>query len=125
MTVNEAYQQVLTKLQQLNAQITLKLPANLLSVRRQLQQLRNIQQQLEVLQNEMRLTIGMGGSPSAYWKYCFLSEQIHQMRQNARTLEILAEEYPVDPEGATACLKSFYHESFYQMSIISGSSSFW
>jgi hypothetical protein len=108
MTINEAYQQVLADLQQLDAQITLRLPASLFSVRRQLHYLKQIQNQLEALQEYVYLVFGKGGSPSAYWKYCLLLEQIHQMYRNTCNLRLLAEEYPIDPEGTTACLRSLY-----------------
>ncbi len=106
-------QQILTKLHKLDAQIYLKLPASQRAVHQQLLHLEQIQQQLETLHTEVMERSGSCMIASAYLTYLTLSQLIHTLIQDVVSLKHLAEEYPIDPEGSTACLQAMPQHSQY------------
>lgn len=99
------FQQILTELHQLHLQIRLKLPTSLRGVQQQLHHLSRIQERLDLLQEEVIDQFGAGVISSTYLAYLTLTQLIQVLRQDVITLKHLAEEYPLDPEGSTACLQ--------------------
>lgn len=98
------FQQILATLHKLDAQIQLKLPTPQRVVQQQLLRLDQIQHQLETLQTEVIERSRPCITASAYLAYLTLAQLIQNLIQDVTSLKHLAEEYPIDPEGSTACL---------------------
>ncbi|MDX2244544.1 MAG: hypothetical protein NW224_28040 [Leptolyngbyaceae cyanobacterium bins.302] len=106
-----AFQQILAELHQLHAHIQLRLPASRLAVQQQLHHLEQVQQQLVILQIELIERSGLGITASTYLTYLTLTQLIQSLIRDVGSLKHLAEEYPIDPEGATACLRAMQKHS--------------
>ena len=98
-------EQIWAGLHRLHAQIHLKLPAPQQTVKQQSRHLTQVQQQLEGLQSEVANRFGTGITASSYLTSLTLTQLIQFLIQDIVNLKHLAEEYPLDPEGTTACLQ--------------------
>lgn len=105
MAFQKGLHQIQAELEQMIPHICLKLPASRESVEKQAYRLASIQKQLELIQEGMFWLYGVGGTHSSMKIYNALSQQLEQMLQNVASFRMLAEEYSIDPEGATACLQ--------------------
>ena len=101
-----SFQQILAELHKLHAQIHLWLPASQRVVQQQLLRLGQIQHRLETLQVEVVERSRTCLTASTYLTYLTLTQLINTLIQDVTNLKHLAEEYPIDPEGAIACLHS-------------------
>lgn len=98
-------QQIWTELHTLYAQIDLKLPAPPQTVKQQIRHLTQTQHRLETLQADITTRSRACMIASTYLTYLTLTQVIQTLIQDIVNLKHLAEEYPIDPEGTTACLQ--------------------
>ena len=105
-TMQTAFQQILAELHKLHAQINLRLPASQRVMQQQLLDLGQIQQRLKTLQIEVVERSRTCLTASTYLTYLTMTQLTNILIQDVTSLKHLAEEYPIDPEGAIACLQS-------------------
>lgn len=94
----------LAELQLIQSQIVLKLPASRESIHHQVHRIQQAQQALDrlyenVLPYSSRWRSPLNQSPK------MLAQLIIQVSRHAESLKLLAEEFPVDPQGTMACLQ--------------------
>jgi hypothetical protein len=98
------FSDALAELQQLQAKIALKLPASRESIHQQVHQIRQAQQALDRLKQSARNRPRRLSSPLDSASK-LLARLIIQASRYAESLNLLAEEFPVDPQGTVDCLK--------------------
>ncbi|WP_439343212.1 hypothetical protein [Vacuolonema iberomarrocanum] len=104
MRKRQHFSDSVAELQLIQAKIVLKLPASRESIHRQVHQIGQAQQALDRLQasaldKPSRFSAPLDSSSKA------LTRLILQASRYAESLKLLAEEFPVDPQGTVACLR--------------------
>ncbi|MEO1144268.1 MAG: hypothetical protein AAFY26_01515 [Cyanobacteria bacterium J06638_22] len=98
------FSDALAELQRLQAKIVLKLPASRASIHQQVHQIRQVQQALDRLEQSTCQKSGRLSSPLDSASKLLARLIIHASRY-AESLNLLAEEFPVDPQGTVDCLR--------------------
>lgn len=101
-------QQLLAELQAISPQIRLTLPTSRPILHRQIQALNQTEQRLATLQSTNLARLHSSLLPSTRLIASGLTELVLGMMRDIHNLKHLAEEFPIDPEGTLACLRSEY-----------------
>lgn len=105
MKEQERFHRFLSELQAINVEICLKLPASHESLRRHIRRVYLAHQQLERMRRESLYRFGKRSNPSAKVAHLVLMRLIDQTLREAENYRLLAEEFPLDPQGTVACLE--------------------
>lgn len=120
MRSQQDFYEFLVELQLIQAQIVLKLPASQESIQQQVQQIRQAQQALDRLHTLTLRSVNHRKLPLHHSPHLPV-RLIHQTARYAESLKLLAEEFPVDPQGTVACLQQLcrrhlhLHEKLQQL----------
>ncbi|NJP12110.1 MAG: hypothetical protein HC866_23770 [Leptolyngbyaceae cyanobacterium RU_5_1] len=111
MNEQRTFQKILAEVEQLDAQIRLKLPASRNSVTRQVERIHLAQQQLKAVKVRVLQLAARVHTAALHHNYRSLVQRIEQILRDAVDFQLLAEEYPIDPDGASSCLQSMRRET--------------
>ncbi|MBW4519045.1 MAG: hypothetical protein KME16_05015 [Scytolyngbya sp. HA4215-MV1] len=106
MFEQRVFHQILSEVRELTPYIQLKLPASRSSVQQQMGYLITAQTRLEAMQQRLMALLKRSDNPKIQRLGQMLLRIVQELSRDARELKLLAEEYPVDPEGAASCLES-------------------
>lgn len=106
MFQQKAFQQIVSEISELLPYVRLKIPASPASVRKQMGYLTQAQTKLVMVQEKTALLLRKQRNPAKSRACRALVGVVQELTQDVRDLKLLAEEYPVDPEGTVACLES-------------------
>jgi hypothetical protein len=105
MFEQRVFHQILSEVRELIPYIQLKLPASRHAVQQQMGHLITAQTQLEQMQQKLMALLKKSDNPKTQRMGQTLLRVVQELSRDARELKLLAEEYPVDPEGAASCLE--------------------
>lgn len=106
MSLQAAFQQIVSEIYAISPYLTFKLPGNIRSVNQQVKQLLLVEQRLHLIKENTICLFGMSGNPVAQQAYQTLIDLLEQMRLAAIHLQLLTEEHLVDPEGTQICFQT-------------------
>ncbi|PZV11639.1 MAG: hypothetical protein DCF22_14075 [Leptolyngbya sp.] len=110
MNEQKVFQQVLAQVNQLDAQIHLKIPADQASIQQQINRIEIAEQHLkavktQVLRRLAKVPSDSRSNGSQQGNYCSLIQRIEKVLRNAANFKHLAEEFFIDPEGVISLLQ--------------------
>jgi hypothetical protein len=108
IVMKPALQLLLTELSTMNPQIRLSLPASPRRIQAQVQQLSQLEQRLQLLHDTEIAKLHRSLLPSVRQRAQAIAKLVVTMLQDIRSLKLLAEEYPLDPDGTIACWQDAY-----------------
>lgn len=106
MFQQRAFQQIVSEVCEVLPYVRLKIPASPASVRKQMGYLTQAQTKLVTVQEKTAVLLRKQRNPARTRAYQALVGLVQELTQDVKDLKLLAEEYPVDPEGTVACLQS-------------------
>jgi hypothetical protein len=113
MFQRKAFQQIVSEVSELLPYVRLKIPASAASVRQQMGYLSQAQNRLQTMQEKTASLLRKNGNAAINHDYQRLIGLVQELEQNIKDLKLLAEEYPVDPEGTVSCLQTWQEREAY------------
>jgi hypothetical protein len=107
MFQQRAFKQIVSEVCELLPYVRLKIPASPASVQKQMGYLTQAQTKLATVQEKTAMLVRQQRNSAKSTAYQVLAGVVQELTQDVKDLKLLAEEYPVDPEGTVACLESW------------------
>lgn len=106
MSQSRVFQSIVSELSELLPYVRLKLPASPTLVQQQMGHLTHVQKRLEIIREKVTLLSGSIQAAPTNAAYQALVNLVRELHHDIRELKLLAEEYPIDPDGTLSCLQS-------------------
>ena len=122
MNEQKVFQQVLTQVNQLDAQIHLKIPADQASIRQQIKQIEMAEQHLKAVKTQVLRRLAKAPDDSRFngsqqGSYRSLMQRIEKTLRNAENFKHLAEEFFLDPEGVISLLQGINQDGLQKTAV--------
>lgn len=122
MNEQRVFQQILTQVNQLDAQVHLKIPADQASIQQQVKQIETAEQHLKAVKNQVLRRLAkapndLRSNGSQQGNYHSLIQRIEKTLRNAVNFKHLAEEFFLDPEGVISLLQGTSQDSLQKTTV--------